>query len=414
MLRIPMLLVLTFSCLIGLIHGQAPVENPTEFLKRSLISICPGDSLAKSDWHELAPLLKDKRIVLIGEFNHGSREIFLLRNELIRYLHEKLGFNVVLFESGIGELALPNLQMDNMSPKQMTYGFFGGWRTPEFRELMEYIRSEKMAVAGFDVQRTGGSFRQLLQETAETAGMDSTFYYNLEDRYGKIARRLTARGAAYDSVRQETEALMADYRKVHAGLAHPGNASLTTAQALVERTLLNRIAFLTYMLQFGRDRNWSKRWAARDSAMAGNVVWLNDRFWKQDKLIIVGHNYHIAKFSEHERVMGQILLERFRDEMYSIGTFAGRGAYADNSGKTEQMTPPDSTGRDIKHLIGQMAGFAGFLDMPDKAEPGSDWLNGKITVNDTFIDLSGSHEMVLSRHFDGLLLLKTVSPPEKN
>nr|HMQ62293.1 hypothetical protein [Flavilitoribacter sp.] len=174
MLRVPMLFAFAIACFTGSVRGQPLNENQTEFLARSLVTICPGGSLSETDWHALTPLLKDKRIVLIGEFNHGSKEVFLLRNSLIRYLHENLGFNTVLFESGIGELALPNLQMDNLSPKQMTFGFFGGWRTLEFRELMGFIRAEKMTVAGFDVQRTGGSFRQLLIETAAETGMDST------------------------------------------------------------------------------------------------------------------------------------------------------------------------------------------------------------------------------------------------
>ena len=42
-------------------------------------------------------VLKDKRIVLLGESSHGTEEYSQTKFQLIRYLHEKLGFNVLLF-----------------------------------------------------------------------------------------------------------------------------------------------------------------------------------------------------------------------------------------------------------------------------------------------------------------------------
>ena len=164
------------------------------------------------------------------------------------------------------------------------------------------------------------------------------------------------------------------------------------------------------MLQFLKDKDWNRRWAARDSAMAKNVEWLIEREFKEGPVIIIGHNYHIGKYNENEKVMGELLAPGYGNDMYSIGIFAGSGSFNDNSGGVVKMVPPDSAGLDIKHIISQLDGEVNFLDIPEKFSKGSDWLVQEIIINDTFIDLENNNKMVLSKTFDGLILLKRVSP----
>jgi hypothetical protein len=105
----------------------------------------------------------------------------------------------------------------------MTLGFFGGWRTKENRELMEYIKAANISVAGFDVQRTGNSFKQILKTAAHKYNMDTVFCSTLEDRYGIIQRELADKKAVYDSVRAKTIQLIADYQQAYRLLS--GNKS---------------------------------------------------------------------------------------------------------------------------------------------------------------------------------------------
>jgi hypothetical protein len=84
--------------------------------------------------------------------------------------------------------------------------------------------------------------------------------------------------------------------------------------------------------------------------------------------------------------MGEVLRTYYPNDMYSLGVFAGSGAYADNSGKETKMLPPDSLHTDIKHIIAQLKGFSGYLHIPEKKVKGTEWLHQYIIVNDTFID----------------------------
>ena len=108
--------------------------------------------------------------------------------------------------------------------------------------------------------------------------------------------------------------------------------------------------------------------------------------------------------------MGELLKEKWGDEMFALGVFAGAGWYHENGGNEVKMLSPDSTGMDLKHVINMLNGKANFIAIPSVKRKASGWLDKKIVVNDTFIDLKNSNEMVLSMSFDGLLLLREVSP----
>ena len=391
--------------------GQHLATAEMNFLESHAALISNDTSFNNSNWEPLSPQIADKQIILIGEPNHGSKEIFLIRNNLIKFLHEQHGFNTILFESGIGELILPEFRKAVITPIQMTYGFFGGWRTSEFRNLMEYVQQEQLSIAGFDVQRTGGSFEQVLSKIATDHSIDSSLYIGLEGRFGKLMKLLKNRKTSYDSVHLQVHNLIADY-EILLKLLIDSDITSYKPMLLSMRTIENRISYLSYMLQFLKDKNWHRRWAARDSAMADNVLWLSNNIYQNEKLIIVAHNFHIAKNNEIEEVMGEFLKKQFPGEMYTLGVFAGEGNFTGNYGNTELLAPPDSTQLDIKHIIEGLKREANFINIPEQTPTGGAWLFNKIIVNDTFIDLTGSNKMILSKHFDGLILLSSISEPE--
>jgi len=394
------------------IFSQSLTEAQKTFLKRNSKTIYLDSLKNQPNWAPLISKIKNKKLILLGEFNHGSKEIFELRNSLIKHLHKEAGAKVILLESGIGEIAFADINRDTLTASQMTNGLVGPWRTKEFEALMDYVKSQNIAISGFDVQKTGGSFVYLLNHVAQKYRLDSVDVYSLESRYGAITKELTNKKAVYDSLKVKTSTLTHDYQAVQEKISDIITGSTSKDLLFTEITLKNRITYLTYMLQFLEDKNWNKRWAARDLTMANNILWLIDNIYRGQQVIIIGHNFHIGKYNENETVMGEVLKAKYDKEMYSIGVFAGSGAYSDNFGKTVEMTSPDSAEFDIKHVIAELHGAANFIDIPDRFSNGSDWLDNDVIINDTFIDLSNSNKMNLSKTFDGLILLRVVSPPK--
>jgi len=56
-----------------------------------------------ADLEALKPLLQDKRIVYLGESSHGAAQYNSAKTRLIQYLHQELGFNVIAFETNLGQ-----------------------------------------------------------------------------------------------------------------------------------------------------------------------------------------------------------------------------------------------------------------------------------------------------------------------
>lgn len=395
------------------LFGQFLSVEEEKFLALQQHVVCDDQTLSNADWKSLSDKVQSKRIVMLGEPNHGSRELFLLHNDLIKHLHQNLGFNVILFESGIGELAELTLGGNDLSPNQMAYGLTGPWRTCEFVELMTYVKTENLDIAGFDVQRSGDSFKHVLRKMTDINSAFSSLALHLEERFTSAYRELTSKKVVYDSIKNHVTDLLADYDSLHSQFLMNTKLESLSDELLIARTLHNRVNYLSYMLQFVKDKDWNKRWAARDKTMAENVQWLLDTVYRTKKVIVLAHNFHISRFSEKELSMGELLSEIYKEQFYTIGFFAGAGSYADNSGKESVIKPADSSALDIKHVVNQLTGYASFIDISQQATPAIKWCYQSIITNDTFVDLSQSNTMVLAQHFDGLVLVKTVSPPLK-
>lgn len=406
-LAIPLLFLLALAC--GTYAQNLDYPQRT-FLRENAYTIYPDEAFSRSSWDYIVPHITDKRIVMIGEFTHGAKEILQLHNALIRFLHDKLGYNAILFEAGIGELAAIDLNRKQLNAAQMTAGFYKNGRTKGSAELMEYIKASNIFIAGYDVQQSGNSFITILKKAARKQNIDTAFCINLEKRFDTLDRQFANRNAAYESLSQKTTQLIAGYQQTYDRLSVNKEGNFGKDHLFSLKTIANRIRFLQYKLRFTKDKDWHRAWAARDSAMADNIRWLADSVFKNEKLIVIGHNFHVAKSNEQEKVMGEIVRTHFPNDTYSFGLFAAGGSYADNYGKEMKMMAPDSAHLDIKHVIARLGGFVSYLHIPENKVTGTEWLHQYTVVNDTFIELGGSNKMILAKQFDGLLMLKKVSP----
>jgi erythromycin esterase len=100
--------------------------------------------------------LKDVEIVSLGENTHGLGEVFKAKVDLVKFLHQEMGFNLVLFESGYGDAGLAWEKLDSLSTKEFTNSFTSNYyyHSEEIRDLMEYVKSQdkNLVIQGFDCQ----------------------------------------------------------------------------------------------------------------------------------------------------------------------------------------------------------------------------------------------------------------------
>ncbi|MGY0693284.1 hypothetical protein ACW2QC_10905 [Virgibacillus sp. FSP13] len=76
----------------------------------------------------------------MGESSHGVAEFNAIKVRLIKYLHEELDYDGVIFESGFVETSRTFAMINEPSPKEMMYSSIYG--TQETLELFKYIQDQ--------------------------------------------------------------------------------------------------------------------------------------------------------------------------------------------------------------------------------------------------------------------------------
>ncbi len=393
-----------------LLHAQSDSDYQG-YLKKHGATIQSQASSDDYDFSFLKKQLKGQRLVAIGEFTHGASEIFYLKNKLLQCLHKELDYEVVLFESGIGEILLPNYSRDTLSARRMIYSLTGPWQTKSHVPLMDLVKgSPDLEIAGFDVQKSGGAFsriiRPITEQVTDATGID---LIDLEKRNDALRKLLNSRKLT-DDITSLRGSVLEDYRKLLSFLNSSGiGESDKVPLKLITQTIHNRIAYIHYRYDFLQDQDWNKRWLKRDSLMAENIRFLTEDIYPDKKIIILAHNFHISKYNPKEEVMGEYLTSILKDNVYTIGVYAANGSFADNGRNEQRLTASEGSG-DIKHYINLQPGEIQFFDIPSRPKKGIEWVYRDITANDTFNDLSSTRTVNLSKWFDGLIFLKTVSP----
>lgn len=377
-----------------------------------------ADKETGSDFTVFKKLLKNNRVVMLGEFCHGAKEINQLRKNFIQYLHEDLGYELLLFESGIGEGISIEYERDELSATQMvTAGVTGPWHTEDYVEIMQYIKANPdLHVAGFDVQRTGRSFDRWVQNALPVITPNPEAYQQIETLYTKMLRLFRNRKVKADEALENNYVHLSRLYKDLANLLVEKETALKNkfgekVVALMIRTASNRQAYLDYFMDFKRSNDYRARWGARDSLMAANTLWLINELYPDKKVIISAHNFHISKYNEKELTMGEILTEQLGEELYAIGVFGGKGAYANNGRKPEEISITKAK-HDIQQIVLGAPHEISIFPIPDTPKAESHWLFEPILVNHSFISLENDKELIPAKAFDAVIGIKGISPPD--
>lgn len=112
------------------------------------------------DFKHLKGKLNHVRVVMLGEASHGEGNVMEMNIEIIKYLHEEMGFNTIAFESGFYDLYKAQRIVDSGGNTEdaIKSSIFPVWTsTCEFQELIKYIHENrgKLKMIGFDCQLTG-------------------------------------------------------------------------------------------------------------------------------------------------------------------------------------------------------------------------------------------------------------------
>jgi erythromycin esterase len=345
--------------------------------------------------------LKDKRFVFIGESSHCVKQYSMAKIQLIKFLHAQLGFNVLAFESELGDCSIGDYLRKELTPLKFMEGSIGRvWHNDYNLELFKYMKDTEegtsLHLSGLDVQQSAGkhfipfvesylssSVKQLLIEFERLTN------YLLEYE-GFFKKRKLKQSVS------ELDSLGTHLLKEVQGQKHQDK----TVQHIIVRSIENRLAYCKANVQ----QSFFRQFELRDQMMADNLQFLAEKIYPHEKFIIWAHNMHIRKNSKDSLLSPyKSILENLKDsvknESFVMALYAHNGEMSDQMGNAYSIKK--STRKHMEWLLNHAPYQNSFMSSQ------LEWGEHKWRVYEG----GGLRQsLVPARQYDGLLFFKNVSP----
>lgn len=298
-----LLLVLSFNNL----NAQTLIKKYVKENTAPIATINP-DSTNFSDLQVIGDAIGNARIVMLGEQDHGDAPTFLAKTKLIKYLHEKKGFNVLAFESdffglneGWDELNKTENNLDNFIAENIFEVWTGcdACKDLFYQYIPDtYTTEHPIILTGFDSQLGLGYTRAHLRHQ-----LDSLFKrlkLPIVDSPDYTTKILPLFDDLYNTVKAPGDSI---FYTIHSFYFKVIKSQLskrldnTNFWMMVMDNLLSNNLMLHY--RFTGKYNYLKFQDTRDEQMAKNLKWLCEVKYPHQKIIVWAHNVHVSKYNGH-------------------------------------------------------------------------------------------------------------------
>jgi erythromycin esterase len=358
------------------------------------------------DYDDLEPFgdaVGDARIVQLGECSHGSGTDFKAKARLVRFLHARMGFDVLVWESGLHAMGQVNagFRAGSDPVTAARRGVFGIWSgAAEVKPLFDYAKASQagprpLEMAGFDCQFTARGADQALAEDLRAfvrqvrePALRAAAKADVEAAiaaYAKVAGRtateadLRASSAAIDRLLSAMERRRSAFEQVHAareiGLMGRALESLRVFTQLTYDTIPGGPGAVA--ARFKDETGFFNR---REAQNARNLRWLAEEVYPGRKLIVWAHNVHVINaafapgFSALRPAprpgdmvpMGLSTARAFKGHVYTLGltSYAGLDRWVNSKGTATPIPAPGPDTLEARlHALGRPYLFLNSADL---------------------------------------------------
>tara|TARA_R110001592_G_C13093628_1_gene743619 strand:+ start:67 stop:1368 length:1302 start_codon:yes stop_codon:yes gene_type:complete len=317
-----------------------------------------------STFEPLKSTLKDVEIVMLGEQSHGEGTAYETKIKLIKYLHQEMGFDLLVFESGIYSCnkAWENIKKGDDVRTSLANSIFYLWATTkQFKPLVKYIDENKnsehpLIISGFDNQLTGRlSENNLVTDlkkfilNKDKSILDSKEWKNVETSLQYLLK--------YELKEYDKEQAVKDTTFINT-LITKTNSNDSTSQFWHQ--VLKSTKY--YISDTKLKTNF------RDKQMAENLIWIKEQnpnkkiicwgatshfLYNSSEIKMIGFPYNVVdNYYGKQPMMGQYLKEKYKSKIFTIGFIAYQGEF----GLTGKHKIKPAKENSLEYLIGK-SGF---------------------------------------------------------
>ncbi len=333
-----------------------------------LRTIVPEDGEDLGDLEPLRGMIGDARVVLLGEPSHVDGGAIEANTRIVKFLHERMGFDVFALESDFYgcfkvQQRLQKGDTELATFQQCAFAVWGNSRAalPLWRYLGASAASERpIELLGFDCQPSSkAATKNLVTDLDRVLTLVDPPLLDEDTRarvYEAIARLSTYVARAHEKQRE------GDWQAIGALARALASPKLDGKLPVEERAMFHQLgASLVadeasewlYQLEPPPTGDYFRSFNARDAQMADNLLWwINRRPGR--KIIVWAAAGHLARGGELLRLhdpesghvfmpMGQVVAERLQEPAPVIAFFAYQGT----QGRPEhppQPSPPAPEG----------------------------------------------------------------------
>lgn len=422
-MRIVGTFVILFSSFFYVVSAQQTIK---QYVQVNSIPVKSIDPLVTdfSDLERIGEAIGDAKVVMLGEQYHGDGASFFAKSRLVKYLHEKKGFNVLAFESDFFGLNYGWDGLMKTSPSLdsfLTNNIFRIWTkcdacTDLFYQYIPATFQTKnpLTVTGFDNQIIQHYSRKRLAAVLDSVFLALDIPITQHLGYRSIILPLI------DSLTKIRNTGVLDtslYNKTYFYIEEIRNQLKYKlgGNDFWNIVVNNLLAYVKEWVVFGSDPNSANR--IRDEQMAKNLAWLSEFKFTNEKIIVWAHNAHVLKqpfayagyVNLNQVPMGYVYTKdsiRMKDT-YIIGFDSYQGTTGATTLSTQRIIPlPDR--KDFENWVDPILPYA-FIDFKpyNKISSNSEeqfYMKGTDHV---------SSRLAWNLAFDGIYFIRNMFPCKK-